>query len=177
MRFLNIAYFPKIYPDELIYSLFARYYQNCGYPNYIFCAEDLFVNKRVRPDIEFINELQPEVLRLLCQNMPIERLIEKHSMFPYYARFLPKERKIKGFEALCNMSGDYNNLLAIPKQKNGEQRYLRYCPMCEKEDRFAYGETYWHRSHQMMGVNFCPKHGCKLINSSIVIISHQEHRS
>lgn len=166
---MSIAYFPTIYPDELIYSVLSRYYQNCGYPNYIFCAEDLFVNKRVRPDIEFINELQPKVLYLLCQNMPIEHLIEKHTMFPYYARFLPKERKIKGFEALCNMSGDYNNLLAIPKQKNGEQRYLRYCPMCEKEDRSAYGETYWHRSHQMMGVGFCPKHGCKLINSSIVV--------
>ncbi len=167
MRFLNIAYFPKIYPDELIYSLFARYYQNCGYPNYIFCAEDLFVNKRVRPDIEFINELQPEIIHLLCQDMTIKHLIEKHTMFPYYARFLPKERRIKGFEALCSMSGNYNNLLAVPKQKNGEIRYLRYCPLCVKEDRCIYGETYWHRSHQMMGVNFCPKHGCKLVNSSI----------
>lgn len=164
---MSIAYFPKIYPDELIYSLFARYYQNCGYPNYIFCAEDLFVNKRVRPDIEFINELQPEIIHLLCQDMTIKHLIEKHTMFPYYARFLPKERRIKGFEALCSMSGNYNNLLAVPKQKNGEIRYLRYCPLCAKEDRCIYGETYWHRRHQMMGVNFCPKHGCKLVNSAI----------
>lgn len=168
---MSIAYFPKIYPDELIYSVLARFYQHCGYPNYICCAENLFINKRVRPDIEFINELKPEVLHLLYQNMPIERLIEKHTMFPYYVRFLPKERRIKGFEALCNMCGDYNNLLAVPKQKNGEQRYLRYCPLCVKEDRYVYGETYWHRDHQLMGVDFCPKHGCRLINSSIVATS------
>ncbi len=166
---MGIAYFPKIYPDELIYSVLSRFYQNCGYPNYIFCAEDLFINKRVRPDMEFINELKPEVLHLLCQNMLVEHLIEKHTMFPYYARFLPKERRIKGFEALCNMSGDYNNLLAVPKQKSAEERYLRYCPLCVKEDRDVYGETYWHRSHQMMEVDFCPKHGCRLINSSIVV--------
>ena len=56
---MSIAYFPTIYHDELIYSVFSRFYQNAGYPNYIFCAEDLFVNKRVKPDIEFINELKP----------------------------------------------------------------------------------------------------------------------
>lgn len=61
----------------------------------------------------------------MCEDMSIERLIEKHTMFPYYARFLPKERRIKGFEALCNMSGDYSNLLAISKQKNGEARIFK----------------------------------------------------
>ena len=166
---MSIAYFPKIYPDELIYSVFARFYQHCGYSNYIFCAEDLFANKKARPDIEFINELKPEVLHLLCKNMSIEQLIEKHTMFPYYARFLPRERRMKAFEALCNRSGIYNNLLAIPKLKNEEVRYLKYCPLCVEDDRCAYGETYWHRSHQMMGVNFCPKHGCKLVESSIII--------
>lgn len=166
---MRIAYFPEIYPDELIYSLLARFYQGCGYSNYIFCAEDLFINKRARPEIGFINELKPEILQLVCEDMSIERLIEKHTMFPYYARFLPKERRIKGFKALCNRSGDYSNLLAISKQKNGEARYLRYCPLCVKEDRNVYGETYWHRAHQMMGVNFCPKHGCGLMNSSIMI--------
>ena len=74
---MSIAYFPTIYPDELIYSVLSRFYQNCGYPNYIFCAEDLFVNKRIKPDIEFINELKPEIIHLLCQNMTIEHLIEK----------------------------------------------------------------------------------------------------
>ena len=155
MRFMSIAYFPTNYPDELIYSVFSRFYQNCGYPNYIFCAEDLFVNKIVKPDMDFINELKPEVIHLFCREMTIEHLIEKHTMFPYYARFLPKERRIKGFKALCSMGGNFNNLLAVPKQKNGKERYLRYCPLCVKEDREVYGETYWHRSHQMMGSSAC----------------------
>lgn len=166
---MSIAYFPEIYPDELIYSVLARFYVRTGYLAYIFCAEELFVNKRVRPDIEFINDLKPEIIHLLCKDISIEQLIEKHSMFPYYARFLSKERRIRAFEALCNMSGDYNNLLAVPNQKNGEQRYLRYCPLCVECDRSVYGETYWHRSHQMMGVHFCPKHGCRLVNSSVPI--------
>lgn len=136
-----IAYFPEIYPDELIYSVLARYFVRTGYLAYTFCAEDIFQDKRVRPDIEFLNAMKPEALELLCGDMPVAELVEKHTMFPYYARFLPFGRRNKAFGALCSMSGDYNNLLAIPKQKNGVQRYLRYCPMCADMDRTLYGES------------------------------------
>ena len=57
-----IAYFPSLYPDELIYSLFARYYVKSGYMGYASAAEDLFANKTTHPDIEFINRLSDEVL-------------------------------------------------------------------------------------------------------------------
>ena len=166
---MEIGYFPQIYPDELIYSVLARFYVHSGYPAYTFCAEDIFLNKRVRPDMEFLNVMKPERLESLCKKMSMAELIEKHTMFPYYARFLPHVRRNRAFEALCSMGGDYNNLLAIPKQKNGEHRYLRYCPLCVKEDRTFYGESYWHRSHQLTGVGICPVHGCKLSNSSVML--------
>ena len=166
---MRIAYFPEIYPDELIYSVLARFYIHSGYSAYIFCAEDVFVNRRVSPDKEFVNVLKPEVLESLCRKMAVPELVERHTMFPYYARFLPYGRRSRAFEAMCSMSGDYHNLLAIPKQKNGEHRYLRYCPLCAEEDRQLYGETYWHRSHQLTGVSVCPKHGSILLNSSIII--------
>ena len=166
---MEIGYFPQVYPDELIYSVLARFYVHSGYPAYTFCAEDIFLNKRVRPDMEFLNVMKPERLESLCKKMSMAELIEKHTMFPYYARFLPYERRNRAFEALCSMGGDYNNLLAIPKQKNGEHRYLRYCPLCVKEDRTFYGESYWHRSHQLTGVGICPVHGCKLSNSSVML--------
>jgi hypothetical protein len=166
---MEIGYFPQVYPDELIYSVLARFYVHSGYPAYTFCAEDIFLNKRVRPDMEFLNVMKPERLESLCKKMSMAELIEKHTMFPYYARFLPHVRRNRAFEALCSMGGDYNNLLAIPKQKNGEHRYLRYCPLCVKEDRTFYGESYWHRSHQLTGVGICPVHGCKLSNSSVML--------
>lgn len=36
-----IAQFPSFYPDELVYSILARYYTRTGYMRYIFAAEDL----------------------------------------------------------------------------------------------------------------------------------------
>lgn len=166
---MGIAYFPEIYPDELIYSVLARYYVRNGYLAYIFCAEDIFVNKRARAEIEFINAMQAEVLGLLCKDMSMKELIMGHTMFPYYARFLPYERRNRAFRALCGMEGDYNNLLAIPKQKNGGRKCLRYCPQCVGADRSAYGETFWHRNHQMAGVLVCPVHGCYLVDSSVSV--------
>ena len=50
-----------------------------------------------------------------------------------------------------------------------ESRYIRYCPECAKADREKYGETYWHREHQIPRIRVCPKHRCFLENSEIAI--------
>ena len=52
-----ITYFPNPYPDELFYSMLARYYTKSGYLAYTFAAEELFSNKTSKPRIEFINPL------------------------------------------------------------------------------------------------------------------------
>ena len=40
-----LGLFPKPYPDELIYSVLARYFVRSGYNKYVFAAEDLFSKK------------------------------------------------------------------------------------------------------------------------------------
>ena len=42
-----ILYFPKAYPDELLYSQLARYYIKSGYTAYRFAAEALYKNKTI----------------------------------------------------------------------------------------------------------------------------------
>ena len=164
-----ITFFPNFYPDELLYSLLSRYYSKSGYPAYIFAAEDLFENKFVKPDVEFLNPLKKEVIEIIIKTTTMESIIKDHTMFPYYGRFIKKERREKSYETLLKTNGSIYNLLAIPTNK--EKRYLRYCPYCVEEDREKYGETYWHRIHQMMGVDVCPIHSCKLISSSVLISS------
>ena len=164
-----ITFFPNFYPDELVYSLLSRYYSKSGYSAYIFAAEDLYENKLVKPDIEFLNPLKKEVLEIITKNTSMESIIKDHTMFPYYGRFIKKERREKAYMALLQMTGSIYNLLSIPTNK--DKRYLRYCPCCVEEDRKEYGETYWHRIHQMFDVNICPMHHCKLISSSVIISS------
>lgn len=164
-----IAYFPTAYDDELLYSQLARYYTKTGYLAYTYAAEELFLSKTVRPDIDFVNAYTPAAVEAITRNMPMEQVVEKHTMFPYYGRFLPKERRDKAFRALVDMAGNYHNLLPIPQRKSNSNRYLRYCPVCAAHDREQYGETYWHRIHQMMGIHVCPIHRCYLTDSNVII--------
>ena len=164
-----IAYFPTAYPDELLYSKLARYYTKSGYMAYAYAAEELYVSKIVRPDMEFVNAYTSDALRMITRDRPMEDVVMKHTMFPYYGSFLPLERKQRAFQALVSMQGNYHNLLPIPTRKSSSDRCLRYCPMCADQDRQEHGETYWHRTHQMIGLAACPVHGCYLMDSGIVI--------
>lgn len=164
-----IAYFPTPYPDELLYSQLARYYTKSGYMAYTYAAEELYVSKIVRPDMEFVNTFTPAALQMITKDMTMENVVMKHTTFPYYGRFLPLECRQRAFEALVSMQGNYHNLLPIPTRKGNSNRYLRYCPMCAEQDRQEYGETYWHRTHQMIGLIACPAHGCCLMDSSVII--------
>lgn len=164
-----IAYFPTAYPDELLYSQLARYYTKSGYMAYTFAAEELFASKTVRPDMDFINTYTPGALQAITRDISMGEVIEKHTMFPCYGRFLPKERRQKAFQSLVSMTGNYHNLLPIPQSKTGEVRCLRYCPACAANDREQYGEAYWHRIHQIIGIHVCPVHRSYLIDSGVII--------
>lgn len=164
-----IPQFPVLYPDELVYSWLARYYIRTGYLAYTFVAEELFTSKSVRPNPEFLNSYTQEVVEWIEKMTSMDELVLQHTMFPYYGRFLPKVRKIKAFEALKSMTGNYHNLLPIPQTKDGHIRKLKYCPLCAADDRKQYGETYWHRSHQMIGITVCPVHKCCLLISGVEI--------
>ena len=162
-----IGFFPEFYEDELLYSLLARYYVRSGYLNFVYAAQDLFQENMMTAEIEFISFLKETIWKQLCKNMSMEEIIMKHTMFPYYTRFFPRKEKEAAFNAMKEKRRDYFNLLKLPY--NRTERFLRFCPVCAEKDREKFGETYWHRSHQMAGVNICPFHKCRLVNSSITM--------
>lgn len=165
-----ITSFPALYLDELLYSLFARYYAQSGHIAYVFAAEDLFENRATKPDIEFMDRLTEEARQLVTRSCSLAAIVEKHTMFPYYGRFLQRDRRQQALSLLLQTDERYHNLLYQLKSKH-VSRYLRYCPLCAAEDRKQHGETYWHRSHQLQGINICPTHHCALYNSPVPISS------
>ena len=166
-----ISFFPAPYPDELVYSWFARYGMRTGYTNYRAIAEDLFISNTAKPNLEFIIELNPEAYKVVTRYKSFEAIIKQHTMFPYYVRFLPKERRVKAYKLLLKMDKGYNDALYSRKYKTQCRQSLRYCPICVDEDRNKYGETYWHRIHQLDHIDICPVHGCILQNTSVDITS------
>lgn len=164
-----IGFFPDIYEDELVYSWFSRYHVKSGQLSMAYTLEELYVHPYTTPDIEFINELKPDTFRIVECCCSMDDIIQNHTMFPAYGRFLPINRKREAYAALYSMHGNFNNLLAIPKNQEKKGRFLKYCPLCAEEDRKKYGETYWHRKHQISGLQTCALHGCYLCESEIPI--------
>ena len=169
-----ISYLPEIYPDELVYSWFCRYYVHSGCFTHKMALDDILHNRHNNPSKEFVGHLSSEAKEKIQTIYSLEKLVLEHTMFPQYARFLPSERKKSALHHLAYDFCDAHQLFAIlPRTEN--DRFLKYCPECVEEDRKTYGETYWHRIHQIRNLTICPMHNCLLNNSSVTSISSQAY--
>lgn len=169
-----LGYLPKFYPDELVYSWVCRYYCHNGYPGYRQALEDLLIGEKDKIQFEFSGRFNSETLDAIASMIPYRDLILEHTMFPYYARFERLNRRYNALNELCKGNSNINSLLTIPN--NNKERYLSYCPLCAQEDRNQFGEAYFHRTHQIREIGVCPKHQCKLKETSVRICSNASPR-
>lgn len=168
---MTMYFFPTPYKDELLYSVLARYCVQSGNINAIQNFDDMFGTRNIIASIELSGKLDA-----LIANMPLntpytsDYFIFKHTLFPFFASFIPKER---AKEVIENMKdGDVANvynMMGITASSIFYNKYFRFCPECVNEDIKTYGETYWHRLHQVTGVFICPKHKQFLYNSSVLM--------
>ena len=162
-----IAQLPELYDDELIYSLLARYSVRSGLYLYRNVQEEIY-GSSVHPTFEYINKMRPDLLRELGD---IELIIRHHTMYGINARFQSGEKQTEALKKLKEGESDYQNYLWQSKNRNGGEKYARYCPVCAEHERKELGEAYWHRKHQIYGINICPEHHCYLLNSNLRITS------
>lgn len=168
---MTMYFFPTPYEDELLYSVFARYCVQSGNPNAIQNFDDMFGTRNVIASIELSGKLDA-----LISNMPINSLytsdyfIFKHTLFPFLASFVPEERAKEVIQIMKNgdVANAYN-MLGLTASSISHNKYFRFCPECMKEDIKIYGETYWHRLHQVTGVFICPKHKENLYDSTVLM--------
>ncbi len=169
-----IAFFPAIYPDELVYSWFCRYYVHSGCLSHKMALQELYCKRSDNPSKEFIGNLNLVAREQIGRMYPLDELVVNHTMYPQYARFIPLEQKKTALLRLAHDFCDIHQLFAVLPRNEGEQ-YLRFCPLCVKEDRETYGETYWHRKHQIRNMGICTKHKCRLMESSVLAKSEQSY--
>ena len=101
-----ISFFPALYPDELVYSVLSRCYEKSGFLSYTYAAQEFFVNCFEHPKAEFLNAYTEQINDRLTGNMTSYELICAHTMFPYFARFLPCDRRKDALKAMQNQSPD-----------------------------------------------------------------------
>ena len=167
-----IGYLPEIYPDELAYSWFSRYLVHSGHSLHSAVLKEFFCKRSDNPSKEFLGNLNDDAKKVIQEVISLQELILQHTMVPQYARFLPPTEKKKAFHRMESDYCDPHHLFPILVREE-EDAFLRYCPACAQEDWDTYGETYWHRKHQLRGANICYKHGCWLKQSTVSAKSEQ----
>lgn len=167
-----IAYLPEIYPDELVYSWFCRYYIHTGCITHKMAFQEILYARCNNPSKEFIGHLNPATAELIQRLFVMDDFIIKHTMYPQYARFIPLTEKKKALYHIGYDFCDAHHLFAILPRTPADS-HLKYCPLCVKEDREIYGETYWHRKHQIRNMSICTKHKCLLVDSIVTAKSEQ----
>lgn len=102
------------------------------------------------------------------QRWSVEHLITEHTLLPWYAAFLPAERRDTLYTTMRTGTGSWVHVYTgLICSSVSLPLVLRYCPLCVEQDRRLSGETYWHRVHQLAGIVVCAHHHVRLHNSSV----------
>lgn len=164
-----LSFFPTPYPDELLYSILARYHIRSGNKAAKTTMQELFGSRYAIATADL-----PCNLAALAKNLSFlsgvsaEAFIQKHTLYPFYAPFLPLERSRQVLEALkSDHGGSIHDQIGIRASVIKAPKFLRFCPQCAEQDKETFGELYWHRVHQAPGILMCPHHKVMLQNSQV----------
>ena len=109
---------------------------------------------------------QPKVPQRLPKVISLKELVLDHTQFKFYAAFLPPDKRKEALNYAVSNNKCFGRKIPVPAQK--PITYLKYCPICVKEEREKYGECYFHVEQNIPYVDVCHQHKCKLINTSVI---------
>ena len=167
--------FPIPYPDELFYSLCARYSLRMGYPDAktftlkVLGSRNALAVVDLPTHLAHVHDKVPSGLFASARD-----IINKHTLLPFYRPFMAAEHAEK-LEAAMLGSDDVHFSSGVVASTVKTPTRLRYCPYCTEEDNLKLGEPYWRRAHQLPGINICPNHEVMLQDSQ-VITSNRRNR-
>jgi len=156
---LMIQSFIEQFPEEVFYSIIARYYkQTLAFSPKSF-SRQLFNSPLGAATIDLPSHL--ECFHLNTKQIfpySTDDIIENFTLYPFYLPFLRFEKRSSIINA---MKGDVGNTvhtrIGINASKIVTYRYPRYCPACIEENTAE--DPYWERLPQT-DLIICPKHNC-----------------
>jgi hypothetical protein len=163
-----ISFFPRLYPDEILFSAIAHYHKYSGNPVITDSVRDLLGVNRVNATIAFTKRTGYLAKQTKDMGISFDDLLIDHTFFPLYTVFQRQEIVVKTIEwARFDTSFNPCAALGITYQESGQITRMRFCPQCLIHEKKVYGEGYWHRIHQLPGVSVCEKHASVLCESDI----------
>jgi len=167
--------FPMPYKEELVYSVVARAGVRHGLLSPKQLLDEVFKSRGVVATIDLPCRLQA-IAKSLPAAYGAAELIERHTLFPIYAPFIPEHRRRQCLKLMQGQSsGSIHTLLGVSASRTKNPQFLRYCPGCLRDQLMEHGEYYWQRAWQVTGVEVCLQHGL-LANTDLGRPLMQRHR-
>jgi hypothetical protein len=159
---MTIAYFPKLYPDELLCSAVARYRVHTMATANAQVSRELYINHNRHTSIALPHNINL-IHEKIGQFIGISALELAHcsTLFPYYFAFQSKKVRERMLDVMLH---DQRRAI-INSGWNPRVKRVKICPDCMQADIANYGEPYWHRTHQLDCIHFCGKHVCPLLQA------------
>ena len=146
---MSVGHFPTPYSDELLYSICARFGSRVAYPGAKSILQELFGSPTATVVIDLPNRRRKLAAGLpVGTSLTVNCLIERHTLLPFYSAFLPTKR----VKQICKSMGDSSGPAAhmssgIMASRISTPDFMKYCPVCLKEDGKQLRETFWRRLH------------------------------
>lgn len=171
---MTINYFPAIYPDELLYSVLARYQKHLGEPSQTQTNVELLGNRL--SNVSFDMQSGMKHLSTLMPNLSSDQILDEMTLFNYLIAYAePKlARKVRS-AVLDGFVRDWYITLGYAAFKVERVTVLRFCIQCNEKMLKEFGELYWKRSHQLPSVFICLEHQISLSKSLVDISKTGRH--
>lgn len=145
----------KPYKNELVYSIIARTKARLNYAKNKTFMEEVLCFPHKNPSVLFTDKYTPLQLQRFD---PLATYIEENTLFGVFSSLIPLSDRKKAYSAILNQDGNFHSFLHLPRQ----QPKFAYCPLCAKEHRQLYGETFWDKTCFIPNLSVCPTHNCYL---------------
>lgn len=148
----------RLLPDELLTSGLVRTSRHAQLPISV-VAE--FLTGRVKWRPSFFQIGQVRTLAKAFDMTPTE-LLSRHTVFTYATAFMEPD-VFAGSLANALSTGTAARAMGSTIQSVSDHvPWRQFCFQCVHEDLRRWGESYWHRKHNLPGVVICTAHGCVL---------------
>ncbi len=159
---LKLHYLPPALPDEHFASFLARAAERDG----LVSAYD-FQTIGIR-SARFVTSVKRLIPCLPASNITLRSLIQEKCIFPFYAPFISSSIRLRHLRWAFE-GGRTGDIPTPAAHRPLRPRTYRLCPKCVEEDKHRFGEPYFHRRHQLEGIDVCLKHQLILQDTNCMI--------
>jgi hypothetical protein len=149
---------PQLMPDEFLPGYERRIASINGFINYELSKKFIqshFAN--MTGDSDCLH-FKAYVYARIC-NVDIHDLVRNHTLLPIF-------RATTKYKSDHRHGNPRDEKIVIPHTSKRLKEGLQYCDECTSEDLDFHGFTYWRRSHQIPGIDWCTKHASPLYEYS-----------